>query len=294
MTFSTYFEEHEDSPMESGNRAGQLDFKRIFLTAWADRWSFLSELYTSGPFGLPASYSTFWPGVLADQFNITRLVNAPEQQTMNNPNSQLLSHDTVAKLTIQYTPLDPGELDGSEEQQTPDGTWATYNQQSNIEFLSLTPRAMVWDSDDVALPADFEQILPQSVTTHVVTWQQVRNVPWVTLGNTKGKVNSAITRLPGSPQLFAPETLLFEGFDDEVTLSLSAQQTTRKLTLRFTEKAQHFLESGTSGGAGSGTIYGWNHQYREDTDTYDKPVNKGTDDTLFQTIDFNNLWLSTT
>lgn len=293
MEFTTYFEEHEDSPKESGNRSGGLLFTRIFLTAWDDRWAFLFELYASGPFGLPASYSPLWPGVLADQFIIDRIVNAPDSDTVTDPNTQQLTHSTLAKITVAYTPLDIAQPDPGEED-TPDGTWATYSQSSNVEFVSVPSRGMKWSSDSDLLPPDVNPVLPQIVTTHTVTWHQLRRIPWVTLSNMKGKVNSTACRLPGSAQTFSAQTLLFEGSDDEITLSFSDANPTRKLTLRFTEKAQHFLKTSTSGGASqTGTIYGWNHQYRDDTGTYDQPVNQDDGSPLFQTYNFNNLWTAT-
>ena len=99
------FTEHEDSPQESGNRSGELSFTRIFLTAWADRWQFIGEHYKAGPFGLPASYSSYWPGVLADHFTIDKLTPKPIQASITDPNSEQLEHDTLAKITINYTPL---------------------------------------------------------------------------------------------------------------------------------------------------------------------------------------------
>lgn len=294
MAFYTYFEEHESSPIESGNRSGNLAFRRIFLTTWGDRWNFLSELYTSGPFGLPASYSQFWPGVLADEFNVDRLINAPQSQVITDPNSQLLNHDTLAKITISYTPLDFGSLSDNQEQ-LPAGTYATYSQESNIEFVSIPARTMKWESDDELLPPDINSVVPQVVTSHEVVWNQVKDVPWITLSNMKGKVNESTFSLPGSPQSFTPKTLLFEGLGDETTLSLADQGNTRKLTLRFIEKAQHALETSTVGGAsGSGTVYGWNHMLRPDTQAYDQPINADDDAPMFQVFDFNGLWSSTT
>lgn len=293
MAFVTSFQEHEDSPQEGGDRTGTLSMTRIFLTAWADRWLFINELFTSGPFGLPASYSTYWPGVLADTFKIDKLISAPVDVTITDPNFAQLAHDTLAKITVTYSPL-PLDQQQSDPDDTPlpDGTFATYSQEATTEFRSLPGRACYWESDGVTLPPDVTPVIVDMLTTHTITWNQVRNVPWVTLGNLKGKVNSAVTRLPGSPQRFAAETLLFEGFSDETTLNFFDQNPSRKLTLKFVEKAQHALTTSTVGGAGTGTVYGWNHQFREDTRLYDKPVSD-TATPMFQTANFNTLWTAT-
>jgi hypothetical protein len=292
------FQEHEDSPQESGGRDGNLQFTRIFLTAWSDRWSFIAEHYRSGPFGLPASYSSLWPGVLADTFQMVPFVTRPEQATISDPNTTQLTHSTLAKITITYKPLDFEQVQQNPEQgpQLPDGTWGTYRQDSNVEFRGIPGRAVMWASDSKKLPPDVQQQVAQPITSHEVTWHQVRVVPWVTLGDMKGKVNEFACMLPGSPQVFQPETLLFEGLADETTLNLYEQQLTRKLTLRFTEMAQSALKTSTRTGAApaGSTIYGWNHQFREDTGNYDRPINYSDSAPLFQKYNFNNLWTATT
>jgi hypothetical protein len=289
------FQEHEDSPVERGNRSGELQFTRIFLTAWDDRWLFIAEHFRSGPFGLPASYSSYWPGVLADTFDIGRISNCPDIATISDPNSQQLTHSgAVAKITINYSPLER-DISEANDPLVPSGTWADYSQDSNIEFRTIPGRGMKWLSDSTLLPPDNNSITPEAVTTHQVTWNQLSVVPWQTIGNAKGCVNSVACRLPGSQQIFVPETLLFEGLADQTTISLTGQVGTRKLTLRFSEKAQKGLVTNARGGnapAGS-TVYGWNHQYRDDSGTYDKPLNKATGAPMFAVFDFNTLWTAT-
>ncbi|MFN9294716.1 MAG: hypothetical protein ACK6EB_42115, partial [Planctomyces sp.] len=98
------FVEHEDSPQESGDRSGELSFTRIFLTAWDDRWAFIAAHYSSGVFGKPASYSSYWPTVRADKFTIDKLTPKPVVESITDPNTQQLKHDTLAKITITYSP----------------------------------------------------------------------------------------------------------------------------------------------------------------------------------------------
>jgi hypothetical protein len=293
------FVEHEDSPQESGNRSGEFSFTRIFLTAWADRWQFIAEHYQSGPFGLPASYSSYWPGVLADQFSIDKLTPKPIAATIDDPNTQQLAHDTLAKISITYTPFTSDQQqqqDPNDPTPLPAGTWITYSQNSNIEFRTVPGRSCKWESDSKLLSADINTVIPDSLTTHELTWHQVKVVPWVTLGDMKGCVNDVACRLPGSPQVFQPETLFFDGMQDEVTLSTDGQWGTRKITLRFIEKAQKaFASNARTGAAPSGsTIYGWNHQWRDDTSDYDRVLSADSSDPTFKRYDFNTLWTATT
>ena len=298
MTYPA-FEEHVESPEESGSRAGDFDFTRVFVTAWADRWQFIAAHYTSGPFGLPASYSSYWPGVLADKFRISRLVNKPVTATITDPNTTQLDHDSKAKITITYSPLQTDQQqqqDPSEPSPLPSGTWATYSQTSNVEFRTELGRSMIWESDSKQLPPDIAAVVPESATQHTVVWHQLKIVPWVTIGNMKGCVNQTAFRLPGSPQVFQPETLLFDGMDDEISLSFDGQFSTRKLTLKFIEKAQKAFSSTAKGAAASAgsAIYGWNHQWRPDTGQYDKVKAYLTLQPMFQLFEFNSLWSATT
>jgi hypothetical protein len=294
------FQEHEDSPKESGDRSGKYTFTRIFLTAWNDRFDFIAEHYKSGPYGLPASYSPQWAGILADTFEISRISNLPSG-SVSDPNYDIITHDgTLAVITITYTPIEAAEREAGDPQNPeeptplPVGTWCTYTQRSNVEFRSVPGRGCKWLSDDALLPADINQQVPDCLTNHQVTWNQVRTVPWKTLGNMKGTVNSEKFRIPGSPQVFAPETLLFDGMEDEVTLTTDGQFTTRKIVLTFIEKAQKAFTSSARGGADNtaAIIYGWNHQYRPDTSDYDKVLSADSSETMFQTFNFNTLWTS--
>lgn len=290
-----YFEEHEDSPTESVNRSGEFVMQRIFLTAWDDRWQFIRHHFRAGFNGLPASYSADWPGVFADTASTSRIVNAPESQSITDPNTQQLTHDTLAKITVSYSPLSTDEIeraDPTSSDPLPGGTWATYSQDSNVEFREIPSRAMAWESDGEILPPDVQQVVPQAMTTHEVSWNQLTFVPWVSLGNMKGCVNATACRLPGSPQVFQPETLLFEGLSDETTISLELQTGTRKLRLRFSEMSQKNLTA-TADGASGATVYGWNHQWREESASYDRIVVARGTDPLFKTYEFNDIWGAT-
>ncbi len=61
MPITVPFVEHEESPIESGNRDGDFQFTRIFVTAFDDRWAFVNGIFTGGPLGLPMVYGPGWP-----------------------------------------------------------------------------------------------------------------------------------------------------------------------------------------------------------------------------------------
>ena len=289
------FVEHEDSPQESGDRSGELSFTRIFLTAWDDRWAFIAAHYSSGVFGKPASYSSYWPSVRADKFTIDKLTPKPVVESITDPNTQQLKHDTLAKITITYSPMQIDEeqqQDPNDPTPLPAGTWCTYTQQSNLEFRTVLGRSCKWETDNKALPADVTPIIPEAISTHELTWHQVQTVPWITLERMKGCVNESNFRMPGSPQTFRPETLLFEGFSDEITLSTNGQFSTRKITLRFSAKSQKALTTSprVANDPEANVVYGWNHQWRDDTADYDRVLSADSNDPMFQTFDFNTLW----
>lgn len=284
MPITVPYEEHEDSPKEGGNRNGEFRFTRIFLTAYADRWTFVNQLFTGGIVGLPMAYSSDWPGVFADTFEIDRVVNNPINRLMDSQTSGVLQHQTTAKITVNYTPMVPSE----------DGTLISYEQQSAGEFVTVPSRGLIWQSDSQPLPADINAAYPTSTTRHVITWSQVRNVPWQTLASFINKTNSVAFRVPVTGQLFVAGTLLFSERTASVTLNTSGL-TTWKLGLVFLEKAQtSWSDDGTGpiGGAAA-TTYGWNYQWREDTGNFDKPVDATNGAPTFQTADLRTIFSST-
>lgn len=260
MPISVWFDEHEDSPIEQGNRDGEFTFTRIFLTAWNDRWAFLRGLFTGGILGLPMSYSSDWPGIFADTFDISRLVNDPIKSTITDPSSQQLSHTGLAKITISYKPYTPTE----------DGTLITYEQQEQGEFVTVPSRGLIWESDGAPLAADVNAAYPTTTTRHVITWAQVRNPPWQILSECINKVNSVGFRIPVTGQLLVAGTLLFAERSATVTLNMSGL-TTWKLTLAFLEKAQTAWSITGGAAIGGTTVYGWNWQWRDDIGDFDRP-----------------------
>lgn len=282
MPITVNYGEHEDSPKEGGNRNGEFRFTRIFLTDYADRWTFVNQLFTGGPVGLPMTYSSDWPGVFADTFEIDRVVNNPINRLMDSTTSGVLQHNTVAKITVNYTPMVPTE----------NGTLLTYEQQEAGEFVTVPSRGLKWYSDNTPLPADINSAYPATTTRHVITWSQVRNVPWGTLARMMNKTNSVAFRVPVTGQVFSAGTLIFAERSASITLNTNGL-TTWKLGLTFSEKAQTFWSSAGGGPIGDTTVYGWNYQWREDSGIFDKPVNATTGAEMFQSADLQTIFTST-
>jgi hypothetical protein len=279
MPITVPFQEHEDSPHEGGDRAGTFRFTRVFLTAFDDRWTFVRELFTGGFVGLPMAYSADWPGVFADTFDIARLVNNPIHATISDPSYQVLRHNTIAKITVNYSPMQASE----------DGTLMTYEQQEEGEFVTVPSRGLKWSSDNDPLPADYSAAYPSSTTRHQVMWMQVRAVPWATLANTLNKVNSVAFRVPITGQVFVAGTLLFAARTASIALNTSGA-TTWKIGLTFLEKAQTSWSTTGDGPIGGTTVYGWNYQWREDTGTFDQPINAQNGAKTFQEADLNAIF----
>lgn len=259
MSITVPFVEHEDSPIESGNRDGEFTFTRIFVCAFDDRFEFLRGIFTGGPLGFPMPYSPAFPGLFADTFSIEKIAPNPRQATITNPQYQALTHNTDAKITIGYKRMT-----------IEDNTLITYEQQEQGEFVTVPSRGLKWQSDGQWLPADMNAAYPTTTTRHVLTWAQVRNPPWQTLAECINKVNSVPFRIPATQQFLNAGTLLFAERSASTTLTIDGL-TTWKLTLTFLEKAQTAWSSTGGAAIGSGTVYGWNYQWREDIGDFDRP-----------------------
>jgi hypothetical protein len=260
MPITVPFVEHEESPIETGNRDGDFQFTRIFVTAWDDRWSFVNGMFTGGPIGLPMVYGPAWPGVFADTFSIDKIAPNPRNTIISDPQLSQLSHAGESKITIGYKPMVPTE----------DGTLISYEMQEQGEFVTVPSRGLEWESDDAPLPADVSAAYATTTTRHVVTWSQVRNPPWRVMSECINHVNSVEFRIPVTKQLLAAGTLLFAEKSASISLNTSGV-TTWKLTLTFLEKAQTAWSATGGASIGGTNVYGWNWQWREEIGDFDRP-----------------------
>lgn len=280
MPITVPFVEHEESPIETGNRDGDFQFTRIFVTAWDDRWNFVNGMFTGGPIGLPMIYGPGFSGVFADTFSIDKIAPNPRNAIISDPQASQLSHNGEAKITIGYKPMVPTE----------DGTLISYEMQEQGEFVTVPSRGLKWASDNDPLPADMQAAYPTTTTRHVVTWSQVRNPPWRVLSECINHVNSVDFMIPVTKQVLKAGTLLFSEKSASISLNTNGL-TTWKLTLTFLEKAQTAYSATGGAAIGGTTVYGWNYQWREDTGDFDRPVSSVGGGYTFQTTDLRRIFV---
>lgn len=275
-TIPIEFQEHEDSPVESGSVEGGFTFQRIFLCRYEERFQFLTAMFTGGFIGRPKAYHEDFPGVLCSEFSIERIINNPTGPAyMTDPELEIIGHDTLAKITIDYAPISFS----SEDDSLREGTWITYGRGSGVEFSDVHGRGMRWESSGQSVPDDIRAVLPITTTTHEVTWHQVESPPWARLQELQGTVNSSDFYIPATGLTVPSEGLYFAGTSSRQTLRYDGVSTT-ELTLSFIEKRQTALTFAP---------YGWNHKFNPKTGEYDRPVSK-SGDPLFQLSDMGGLF----
>lgn len=263
MTIPVPFWEHEDSPVESGSRDGGLTFSRIFVTKYADRFKFLTGLFTGGQAGLPMSYNSNFPSLRANSFDIDRATNnVVGSGVITSPERQWTTHDTVAIITVDYAPI---EFNANDPQ---NGTWATYNMGAMTEYQSHSGRSMKWESSGKNLPANIQPVVPVPAVRHEVTWHQVESsrVPYDLMRSLRGTVNAGGFYIPASRQTIPDGHLLFSESSARTTLGYDGSIRT-ELTLVYLEKHQTAFTAG-------GITYGWNHQWNPEENIYDRVVSE--------------------
>lgn len=279
MPITVPFVEHEESPIETGNRDGDFQFTRIFVTAWDDRWPFINGIFTGGPLGLPMVYGPGFDGVFADTFSVDKIAPNPRNATIIDPQTQALTHRGEAKITIGYKPMVPTE----------NGTLISYEMQEQGEFVTVPSRGLYWASDFKPLPADVNSAYATTTTRHVVTWSQVLNPPWRVLSECINKVNVTPFYVPVLKQTMARGTLLFAEKSASISLN-TLGRTTWKLTLTFLEKAQTNWTNTGQAAIGGATVFGWNYQWREDIGNFDRPLSATNSAETFQDAEFSRIF----
>ena len=280
-TVSVEFEEHEDSPVERGDRESGFEFSRIFLTHYADRFTFLRDMFTGGVDGRAKAYHEDFADLLCFSFDIERIENYPTgPSSITDPEQQIIDHDTTAKITIEYRPI---EFTGSGPDEMKAGTFATYNQGQSVEFVDISPESVAPEGADAneRVPPNERIVVPFFSTRHEITWHQVQDPPWSLISALKGHVNNASIQIPTTSLVLPAETLLFAESSSRQTIRYDGEITT-ELTLVFLEKRQVFL-----GGSAS---YGWNHKFNSKTKSYDRIVVAGGSTPLFPSADLLSIF----
>lgn len=298
-------EELNDSPSEELSLSG-VSCTRRFLVPWANRILFAKAiLIQAGPFGLgPASYPHGLTATLADRVTVQpfgdRAPDAPNLDLINNTN-----YYDKALVTVTYKTSDrPSTNDPNQQQENlPEGTWATYEQNFSGEFLTIPSRGLLWGSDlegsspvrtQVSEDAKATILIP--LIDHVVTWNEVPYPPWKAIREASGNVNNATFRVPVNGLQVSKECLLFEGCQSktEFKFGLKNLSMTQTWSLTYTFKQRELLALGgdvltVDGDAGP---VGWNHAYRDEIGKWDVPktTNEDGEDRIYSSYDFKKLF----
>ena len=273
----TQYLELAGSPVEEFSAAG-FRARRFFLVPWENRAAFAEAVLGQGEYSevFPPSSYPGRPDVLAVAVRITpddaesvRLV--PEDR---RPGWLASYPGSFARVEVQY------ELPREEEITQIPALYAneriSHRIRTQLSEFALPASGWVWEADPATpLPSDFPLMLTVPITEHVLTVRTVLQPDWQTLADLQGKVNaeSFLTR--------PAETLLFLGVTASKLYrgSLEAGPSPFAWELRLT-----FLERAIKHG---GRILGWNHCFRPDTGTWDRPLAGGHP--LYELADFQIL-----
>ena len=126
------------------------------------------------------------------------------------------------------------------------GTVLQLRTRTSGQFLTLTPRAVEYSDGSGRTTPDMDARIAVLIREMMVDWINVYNPPFATIDACIGKVNAV--SFMGCPA----ETLLFEGLDTDDDFWIGTADPFRyRLSYIFRRRII------------PGTIYGWNHDYRE-------------------------------
>lgn len=273
------FKELGGSPLEQYD-AGGFSARREFLIAWEDRDAFavevLGEATASG-----GRNATAYPGKnAACALRVSFQPVDPEQ-----PDSQELGQLAVglndysgsfAKAIVEYGTLTPRDrLDGPENEA---GTHITYAMSHAVGDATVRPGGWLWEDNSQAISTYYKLSKRVPVSVHYLTWHNVVNPPWTAIHQLQGKTNDAA--FLGCPA----GTVLFDGAEAEKTFraGAAAVEPSFAWTLKYLFR-EHSIKS-------AGSVYGWNHIYRESPPGWVKITN-GTG-YLYDAGDFGALFVS--
>ncbi len=159
-----------------------------------------------------------------------------------------------AKVTVTYESVTSGG--GGPQQQQDDGTVISLRTTTGAEYLTVPGRTWHWQNntgprlDDDIAPGI---LIPTEQLTF--TWSRVVTPPFDTIESLRGKVNNAAWTPPVGGRSHVSETVLFLG----ATITTDTQPDGTEIST-----VQYDFSAKTVHGTASGTIFGWNHFYRND------------------------------
>jgi hypothetical protein len=265
------------SPVEEFSAEG-FRARRFFLVPWEKRTAFAEGVLGQGENSelLPLSSYPGRPDVLAVAVRITPddaegVRPVPEDR---RPGWLASYPGSFARVEVQY------ELPRGEEVTQIPALFAderiSHRIRTQVVEYPLPPSGWVWEAEPGdPLPSDLPLVLTIPLTEHVLTLRTVLQPDWQTLADLQGKVNAH--NFLARPA----ETLLFLGVTASKLYrgSLEAGPSPFAWELRLT-----FLERAIKQG---GRILGWNHRFRPDTGTWDRPLAGGHP--LYELADFQVL-----
>lgn len=273
------FRELGGSPVEQYDATG-FSACREFLIAWEDRDAFAVEVL-----GLSARHgggtSVAYPGnsmAAAVEIKYEPVdPDHPDSQALNLLAEGLNSYSgSFAKAVVTYGTITPRDrLDGPENEA---GTHLTYSMSHAVHSEYILPGGWKWEDTSLAIATYYQLYKRIPVSVHSLTWHNVINPPWSTIHALQGTINNAV--FLGCPV----DTILFEGVEAEKTFRAGFSDGESlfcwKIKYIFRERSiKH-----------SGSVYGWNHIYRESPAGW-MEINNGTDK-LYDSSDHMQLFQS--
>ncbi len=265
------------SPVEEFSAEG-FRARRFFLVPWEKRLAFAEAVLGRGEDHqlFPSPSYPGRPDVLAVAVRITpddaesvRLV--PEDR---RPGWLASYPGSFARVEVQYEL--PREEEVTQILAWDAGERISHRIRTQVSEYPLPASGWVWEAEPGnRLPADLPLVLIIPLTEHVLTLRTVVQPDWQTLADLQGKVNAE--NFLARPA----ETLLFLGVTASKLYrgSVEAGPSPFAWELRLT-----FLERAIKHG---GRILGWNHRFRPDTGTWDRPLAGGHP--LYELADFQIL-----
>lgn len=264
LTFGFDFEELGDSPSERVTIDDGVSAVRRFKVPWQYRWAFAGGL-------LMSQYPGFF-AVRCDSISIDPFID-DVTGTVTDLENHLPAYD-AALIVASYS----GTKTATREDRA-DGTYITYQQNQTAEFFTVPSRALFWEDNSEQLPPDANAAILIPRGEHVITWHDVESPNWAVLSNLRGRVNDSTYNIPAIGLQAPEETLLYMGSRTSAKVSTSGQ-TQWEVSITLSEKK---ISSYT------GSVYGWNHTYRDKPAGWVRAVNDSGDPS-FQTADLGSLF----
>lgn len=284
--------EAQGSPIEQFGLSGS-NVTRILLGPWSDRINLAiaffqrQSLFGVGPAVYPVANSLFVDSIKFEPLGDL----APDAFNMSDPVSQLASYNAqegngpTCRATITYKNIDIPDQQ-SQDQQLPEGTYATYRAKFSGEFLTVPGRALKWEDNEEQVSPDIQGVVLIPLNDHVITWNKVPYPPFEAINRIKGSVNQQPFKIPVLNRTVPAECLLFEGSEVDKDVPLDPfQPQPWKLTYTMREK---LVTAFNGKGSADDITAGWNHVYRDDPPGWARPLSG--DEPLYVMNDFQQLF----